>query len=76
MAKPRKATVLKAHFSGQETAMDKTTRIVKEMIDEETEKRQEKITRLRKTRLEREAKTPPEANAADQKKRRAKAVPK
>jgi len=38
--------------------MDKTTRIVREMVEEEAEQRQVKIDRLRKARLEREANTP------------------
>ena len=42
--------------SKPETAMDKTTRVVRQMVDEEAEQRQAKISRLRNARLEREAK--------------------
>ena len=38
-----------------ETPMEKTTREVKERLNAETEKRQLKVARLRKARLEREA---------------------
>ncbi|MEN9011540.1 MAG: hypothetical protein ABF241_05695 [Yoonia sp.] len=38
--------------------MDKTTRIVRKMVDEEAEQRQVKMDRLRIARLEREANTP------------------
>ncbi|WP_281245103.1 hypothetical protein [Litoreibacter janthinus] len=37
--------------------MDKTSRIVRNMLDEEAEQRQVKIDRLRKARLEKEANT-------------------
>jgi hypothetical protein len=50
--------------------MDKTTRIVKGMVDEEAEKRQAKITRLRNARLEREASTPTETKATTARKNR------
>ncbi len=55
MAKLTKSTVFKAQAPKAETPMDKTTRIVMKMIDDEAEKRNAKITRLRKARLEREA---------------------
>ncbi|MFG5380464.1 hypothetical protein [Yoonia sp. R2-816] len=38
--------------------MDKTTRVVRKMADEEAEQRQVKMDRLRNARLEREANTP------------------
>ena len=38
--------------------MDKTTRIVRKIVEEEAELRQAKIDRLRTARLEREANTP------------------
>ena len=41
--------------------MEKTTRIVRKMIEEEAEKRHVKNGRLRTARLEREAHTPVEA---------------
>lgn len=40
--------------------MDKTTRVVRQMVDEEAEQRLAKMTRLRNARLEREANTTPE----------------
>jgi hypothetical protein len=52
--------VFKEHNPKPETALDKTTRVVRQMVDEEAEQRQAKITRLRNTRLERDANTPPE----------------
>lgn len=64
MAKLTRNTVFKAHTAKPETGMEKTTRIVREMADEETEKRQVKIARLRNARLEREASTPPEPKTA------------
>ena len=56
--------VFKANNSKTETAMDTTTRVVREIVDEEAEQRQAKINRLRHTRLEREAKTPPVTKAS------------
>jgi len=38
--------------------MDKTTRAVRHILDDEAEKRSSKTSRLRKARLEREAATP------------------
>ena len=71
MAKLTKTDVFKAYDSKPETPMDKTTRVVRKMVDEDAEKRQAKITRLRNARLEREANTPPEITAtASRKKRR------
>lgn len=58
MAKPTKTNVFKTYDSKPETALDKTTRIVRKMADDEAEQRQIKIARLRKARLEREACTP------------------
>jgi len=58
MAKLTKSTAFKAQVPKAETPMDKTTRIVMKMIDDEAEKRTAKIARLRKARLEREASTP------------------
>jgi hypothetical protein len=63
MAKLNKDTLFKAPQSKAETVMDKTTRIVREMLDTETEQREAKTQRLRKTRLEREAQTPEEVPA-------------
>ncbi len=61
MTKLTKTTVLNTHASIPETLMDKRTRIVREIIDEEAEQRQVKNARLRIARLEREANTPTEA---------------
>lgn len=55
MAKLTKDTLFKATQTRAETVMDKTTRVVREMLDTETEQREAKTQRLRKTRLEREA---------------------
>lgn len=55
MAKLTKDTLFKAPQTRAETVMDKTTRIVREMLGTETEQREAKTQRLRKTRLEREA---------------------
>ncbi len=60
MAKLTKKNVFKAYDAKPETPMDKTTRVVRKMVDEDAEERQAKITRLRNARLEREANTPPE----------------
>ncbi len=60
MTKLTKDNLFKEYTSKPETAMDKTTRIVKQMVEEEAEQRQAKVTRLRNTRLEREANTPSE----------------
>lgn len=60
MAKLTKTNVFKAYDSKPETPMEKTTRVVRKMVDEDAEKRQAKITRLRNARLESEANTPPE----------------
>lgn len=69
--------VFKEYNPKPETAMDKTTRIVRKMVDEDAEQRQAKITRLRKARLEREANSPPEATAtAARQTRRSEAVKK
>ena len=58
MAKLTKTSVFKTQNPKPETPMEKTTRIVRSIVDEEAEQRQTKIARLRKARLEREANTP------------------
>ncbi|MGJ8621509.1 MAG: hypothetical protein ACSHW1_01955 [Yoonia sp.] len=58
MAKLTKTSVFKAQAPKAETQMDKTTRIVRKMADDDAEKRQVKINRLRNARLEREQNTP------------------
>ncbi|WP_299508549.1 hypothetical protein [uncultured Roseobacter sp.] len=76
MPKPTKTTLFKALDPQPETAMDKTTRVVREIIDEEAQQRQVKIARLRTARLEREANTPTDAASATKKTRASKAVKK
>ncbi|WP_299695198.1 hypothetical protein [uncultured Tateyamaria sp.] len=58
MAKLTKKSVFKAQIPNAETPLDKTTRIVRKMVEEEAEQRQVKNDRLRNARLEREANTP------------------
>ena len=58
MTKLSKDNLFKSYDVKPETAMDKTTRIVRQLVDEETEKRDAKNARLRNARLEREANTP------------------
>nr|WP_319948620.1 hypothetical protein [uncultured Shimia sp.] len=58
MAKLKKLGVPKTQAPKAETQMDKTTRIVRKMVEEEAELRQIKNDRLRNARLEREAHTP------------------
>lgn len=75
MTKLTKNTLFKAYDPKPETPMDKTTRVVRQMVDDETEKRDAKNSRLRNARLEREANTPPETKAsAASKSRRTKAA--
>jgi hypothetical protein len=70
-----KNILFKAYDAKRETPMDKTTRIVRQMVDEETEQRDAKNSRLRNARLEREANTPPDTKApAASKLRRKKAA--
>ncbi|MEM7748376.1 MAG: hypothetical protein AAF346_09015 [Pseudomonadota bacterium] len=58
MAKLTKTGVFKAQVPNAETPLDKTTRVVRKMVEEEAEQRQAKNNRLRNARLEREANTP------------------
>ncbi len=58
MAKLTKTSVFKARGPSVETQIDKTTRVVRKMVEEEAEQRHAKISRLRNARLEREANTP------------------
>lgn len=55
MTKRARDAVFKTTIPRAETMMDKTTRIVREIIGEETEQRQTSMARLRKARLEMEA---------------------
>lgn len=75
MTKLTKNNLFKVYDTKPETPMDKTTRVVRQMVDEETEKRDAKNFRLRNARLEREANTPPVTKAsAVSKSRRTKAA--
>lgn len=58
MAKLTKTSLFKDYNQKPETPMDKTTRVVRKLVDEDALKRQVKIDRLRNARLEREANTP------------------
>ena len=60
MAKLTKKNVFKAYDAKPEDKMDKTTRVVRRIVDDDAEERQAKTTRLRNARLEKEANTPPE----------------
>ena len=62
MVKLNKTTSFKSYDSKPETQMDKTTRIVREMMEADAEQRKAKRDRLRTARLEREAHTPPETS--------------
>ncbi|WP_400082816.1 hypothetical protein [Yoonia sp. R78084] len=75
MAKLTKTSVFKEQPTRPETTMDKTTRVVRKMVDDEAEERLAKLTRLRNARLEREANTPPK-EVAVKRTARAKAAPK
>ncbi|PLS20923.1 hypothetical protein [Neptunicoccus cionae] len=59
MAKLIKMNVFKAHSPNVETPLDKTTRIVRAIVEEEAEQRQAKNDRLRKARLKQEANLQP-----------------
>lgn len=56
--------------------MEKTTRIVREILDGEQEQQQAKSARLRKARMEREANTPVQPTAAVRKARSSEAAKK
>ncbi|WP_299773933.1 hypothetical protein [uncultured Tateyamaria sp.] len=58
MVKLTKTSVFKAQGPDVETPLEKTTRIVRKMVEEEAEQRQSKNDRFRNARLEREANTP------------------
>lgn len=58
-----KNNLFKVYASKPETPLDKTTRVVRQMVDDEAEQRQTKIARLRNARLEKEANSLPKAKA-------------
>ncbi|MFZ7089930.1 hypothetical protein [Primorskyibacter sp. 2E233] len=68
MTKLTKTTLFKDPKPRAETVMDKTTRVVREILQEETKERDTRTMRLRKARLEREAGTPADAAPAEPKK--------
>jgi len=68
LTKLTRNNLFKVYDSKPETAMDKTTRVVRQMVDEEAEQRQAKNSRLRNARLEREANTPPAEPTTSRKK--------
>lgn len=74
MAKLTKTSLFKAQSPTAETAMDKTTRVVRRMLDEETERRHVKIERLRTAQLERDANASADATPATAKRGSPKAV--
>jgi hypothetical protein len=57
MANLAKTTVFTATSAQKETPLDKTTRVVKRITEDETEVRHQKTARLRKARFENEADT-------------------
>ncbi|WP_299928508.1 hypothetical protein [uncultured Pelagimonas sp.] len=58
MAKLKKTSVFRAQSPKIETAMEKTTRIARKMVEEEAEQRKTKNDFLRNARLERDTNTP------------------
>ena len=58
MANLAKTTVFTPNNSPKETPLDKTTRIVRRITEDEAEVRHQKTARLRKARFESEASTP------------------
>lgn len=63
MAKLAKTTLFTYGDTPKETALDKTTRIVRRMNDEDAEKRHLKAARLRRDRFKKEAGEPVETIA-------------
>ncbi len=55
---PLAKNILQTPEPRPETPMEKTTREVRERLDDEAQKRRAKMARLRAARLEREASTP------------------
>ncbi len=64
MARLSKTSLFKTAAPRAETAMEKTTRLVRGILDDEAEVRRLKTARLRKARLEREKSTPDESAKA------------
>lgn len=76
MAKLTKLSVFKEQPKRAETPLEKTTRIVKKLVDEEAEQRHIKNTRLRNSRLERDAHTPAVSKPVERKTRASKTTTK
>jgi hypothetical protein len=64
MANLAKTTIFTSTSAQKETLLDKTTRIVKRITEDEAEVRLQKTARLRKARFESEADTPDATVAA------------
>jgi len=64
MANLAKTTLFTSAEASKETALDKTTRIVRRMNDEDAEKRHLKTAQLRSDRFKKEAGEPEETGAA------------
>jgi hypothetical protein len=63
MTNSAKTTLYTSAEAPKETALDKTTRIVRRMNDEDAEKRHLKTARLRSDRFKKEAEEPFETSA-------------
>jgi hypothetical protein len=61
MANPEKTIEVPRAPPQKETMLDKTTRVVRQINDEDAHKRYEKSAKLRKARFEKEADQPVEA---------------
>ncbi len=61
MTKPTQKSVFNDHTYKPETAIEKTCRIARVLVDDAAEQRQEKMAQLRSARLEREATAPPQS---------------
>lgn len=70
MAKLTTDKIFTSAKEAKETALDKTTRIVRQMTEDEAEKRQIKTKQLRLARLEKEANISADPTAASRKKSR------
>ena len=68
MTKLPKKIALKPQSLKPETVMEKTTRVVRKMVDEDAELRQARIAGQRKARLERDASATPKTTTGARKK--------
>lgn len=64
MEKITKSSLFNLENFTRETRMDKTTRIVKIMLEVDEEKRRIKLMRLRKARMERDVNTPKKSQSS------------